>query len=794
MPVYPTNGGSTTSVIETTWTITGLNQANYIPVEGCAAPPVGCFLEITGSSHTDVTIRGAADGTITVGISGQTGTTTWYLDGVFVASGITEATSSYQFTGLAAGTYDVQVEDSHSPDVCFASVQDITILDGEFRSGNFQLSYPDVLVALENPVIVGVETAITNPNPRQNITTLDIDGTINDGDSITFNLTSPFLYSQTFYAKAYPNKPNFFLASVLNNSTGTPVGTNTTTEIATSLAEALQLDAVIPKVYYINNSGSIVTLAAKETGTKFNLDTTNVIISGDVELVQTQVPTNYCDGQITDNYSISCEVMVNTDSTNQYPDVGQTTDYNRVAELILPFNPSNVHRFDIGSILKSQVSTPMPDMTLTGSTMLPTVMQPYYVRLSELYPLVANTNTVKKRYKTSVPVNWVINSSLDRNADNTMEDYLGHYYNNINPNWTYTAVGIGSYPYYSGHDVTFEDVLFDTGDTGTTNVQISVWNYNNTSQVESWRAYTSGFNGLSSGTYYGRVSGSTDGITFMFSRYFYVNPYATGQTNTQYPSANHDVLFLTNSPSVKQIQRASNEFLYFVLPKNYGYDLVMKGDLYFYDGTEELSQTFFTISTGDTNAGGCIIMNLSYDKLGLAAYEVSGTTNRKIKRMELAVWQSNAYGDFQYTETKTYRFEIDEMPRKAGILFQNALGMYDAFDFIGEVEETISRDNDTYTVPLSFASTGSLQYGFKNTATYNTKIVKKVVVNSGWIDEAHFDWLMELMKSNNIYSTSTTNQNYLNLVGYDYNKSSLDDLFNIEAEFEWTIYENNITV
>ena len=788
MPVYNPNGGATTSVITTTWTVTGLNNVSYIPVEGCASPPVGCFLAITGSSSTDVTIRGASDGTITVGISGQTGTTTWYLNGEFVISGISESTSSYQFTGLAAGTYDVQVADSHTPEPCQAFTSGIIIIDGEFRTGSFETSYPDVLVAVGNPVIVGVSTAVTNPNPRVNITTLDIDGTINDGDSITFNLTSPYLYTQTFYAKAYPNKPNFFLASVLNNQTGTPQGTNTTTEIATSLAEVLQNDAVIPKVYYINNSGSIVTLAAKETGVKYNLDTTNVIISGDVELEQTQTPLDYCDGQLTDNYSISCEVMVNTDSTNQYPDVGQTTDYNRVAELILPFNPSNVHRFDISSIIKSQVTTPMPDTTLTGSTLLPSVMQPYYVRLSELYPLVPNTNTIKKRYKTSVPVNWTINSSLDRNADNSMEDYLGHHFSNINPNWTFAFVSSSAY------DVTFTNVLFNTGDTGTTNIEISIWNYNNTSQVESWRAYTAGFNNMNWGGYYGRVSGSTDGITFMFSRYFYLTPGGGFQSNVQYPSANHDVLFLTNSPAVKQIQRASNEFLYFILPKNYGYDLDVRGDLYFYDGTSATGQTFFTITTGGTNAGGCMVMNLSYSKLGLQNWEVSGATNRKIKRMELAVWQSNAYGDFQYTETKTYRFEIDEMPRKVGILFQNSLGMYDAFDFIGEVEETIDRENDTYTVPLSFSTTGSLQFGFKNTATYNTKITKELVVNSGWIDEAHFDWLMELMKSNNIYSTSTTNQNYLNLTGYTYDKSSLDDLFNIEATFVWTIYENNITV
>jgi hypothetical protein len=371
--------------------------------------------------------------------------------------------------------------------------------------------------------------------------------------------------------------------------------------------------------------------------------------------------------------------MANTDVTNQYPQTGQTTDFNRIAELILPFNPSNIHRFDISSILKSQVSTPMPNMNMTGATMLPTVMQPYYVKLSELYPLVPNTNTIKKRYKTETGVQWVINSALDRYAANNMQEHI------------------------------------------------------------------------------------------------------------ELP-----VEFLTNSPSPKQIQRSGNEFLYFILPRDYGTDLDCRGDMYFYDGTQVTGVTFFDISTGGTNAGGCLILNISYDKLGLGAYEVSGSTNRKIKRLDLAIYASG--GTIQYTETKSYRFEIDEMPRKFGVLFQGQHGTYDSFDFIGTVEETISRTSDTYTIPLNYNTNGSISAGQRNVATYNTKIVKKISVNTGWIDSDHFDWLMEMIQSNNIYSTESANQNYLNLVEYDYKKSSLEDLFSIDITFDWTIYENNVTV
>ena len=161
------------------------------------------------------------------------------------------------------------------------------------------------------------------------------------------------------------------MASILNNASGVPTGTNTINEICTSLAEVLQKDALIPKVYFINNNANVITLQAKEYGSRFDLDSTNVIsTTTGMTVTQTQAGVDAYDGQITDNYSISCEVMANTDYTNEYPDTGQTTDFNRIAELILPFASNNVHKFDISGILKSQVSTPRPNTILTGATYL----------------------------------------------------------------------------------------------------------------------------------------------------------------------------------------------------------------------------------------------------------------------------------------------------------------------------------------------------------------------------------------------------------------------------------------
>lgn len=768
----------------TTYTYTELFQPS-VPI--CTPPSPSCTLEITSGVQTACTSRGAADGKLAVTVSGATGTTLSYkLNGVTIG---TYDKTGHTFTGLTAGNYVVYVQQGACP-----SQVTYTVEDGDYRSGDFivqgsgsnDIGGVEVkLVAVDNPVIINVNTNVTSVSPTVNVTELEIVGNLVDGDSLTFNLTSPFAYTNVFYSKYFPNKTNYFLAYTLKDKQGTTVGHNTMSEVATSLAEALQNDAVIPKVYYINTDGTTVTLTAKETGLKFNLDSTNVLSSTTgLTVTQIQAGTNFCDGQQLDNYSIGLEVLANTDTLNQFPDAGDLADFNRVAELVLPFSQSNQHKFDISGILKSQIYTPKPDMTLTGSTYMPSVMQPYRCKVYEYYPLVANTNTIKKRYKATTDTKWVINSSLDRYSANNMNAWLGEV-NNITPNFDMTISISGG----TGKLIV-SNYLVDTGYTGTTNVKFMIDGIGGT----GWQTSNTFLN-IPYGARNLFVSGTSNGINIKYERSFFIYSFAYGHDTGIQPTVTSGVDFLTNSPNPKQIQRNSSEFLYFVLQKDYGKPLSVKGNLYFYDGTQAIGQSFFTISTGTTNAGGVLAMNLSYDKLGLAAYEVSGTTNRKIKRVDLAIYQYDALnGWYLYSEEKSYRFEIDEMPRKFGILFQNALGMYDAFDFVGVVEETVNRTTGTYTVPLNFNNDGSIAAGTKNTATYDTKITKKIVVNTGWMDKNHFDWIKELLKSNNIYSTNTTQQNYLNLMEYTYTKSSLDDLYDAEFQFLWTIFDNNVTV
>lgn len=453
MPIAPPSVGCTSTYDEQYQNYTLLAQP-FIPL--CYVPPA-CELYITGYTTTNVTLRGGSDGEITAGVSGNTGTTIqWYVDGTLeVGSGVT-----HTFTGLTAGFYEITAQEGD----CLAQENDIQVLDGEFRTGTMGITSASDLTASENPIIYELRTAVTGVGQKTQLEIMVDSGTISDGDSITFSLTSPYQYTQKFYAKGFPNKSNYFLASVTTDDNGVNTGSNTRAEIAQSLADALQQDVLLPKVYRISYDGSnTITLDAREAGERFTLNTSNVVSSTSEIIVNgLQAGVNAYDGQQVDNYNIYVEVFMNNNQL-QYPQIGNVNDYVRVPELELPFQSNNKHRFDIAPILKNFVFSSRPNYEQTGYTVQPDMLKPYFIRYGEKYPIVANTNTKKKRYKNFTGYKWVINSALDHYTANDMEaqGYLGDRVHDIKANFQ----GEVTYTGTTDATVTITDYLWDSGNT-----------------------------------------------------------------------------------------------------------------------------------------------------------------------------------------------------------------------------------------------------------------------------------------------------------------------------------------
>jgi len=611
---------------------------------------------------------------------------------------------------------------------------------------------------------------------------------------IVVNKTSPTIYDQTFYARTFPNADNFFLSSNITDENGVVQGVNTRAEIAQSLYDALNTDIFFSQNYNISIDVDNVTvrIRAKQTGSKFNLNTDNVFIRDENNVDTTDYFTfttisegvDQFDGQTVSQYNIYAELFVNTDVELQYKLNGIDNKYERVSELIIPFNKDNNHVFNFSDILSSYVNTPQPFYGFSGFTVLPDMMRPFFLKFGELYPIVSNSNTLKKRFKQQTAKKWFINSAKSYYDDNDMQEYEGIPISYLNPEFT---VSNGT------STITVNDIIDDQFSGLTTGIQYELYN-NDTDTITHPFQSSNTFTGVSDAFYEIRISGVTSGITYVLkrnylrifsNRFFTENPPSIPIYNAKY---------LTNSPVNKRIQRNQNEYLYFFIKKDFGFPLSVVGDIYFYDGTSSTGQTLFNITTNTRNAGGVFVLNLSYDKLGLENYEISGSTSRKIKYIDVAVQYEYSGQTLNLTQNKRYSFEINEQERKFGVIFQNKLGGYDTFDFIGIVEETVDRSNSEYTIPQRFNASASYQQGFKAKSVYDVQAVQRITCNTGWMDAAHYEWIKELIASNNIYSYTQDNQRYLKIVDYQYTKSSQEDLFFAEFTFEYTLYDNNIKV
>lgn len=641
-----------------------------------------CDLDITGSTVTSPSLLGSTDGSLTVGISGATGSSyTFRLN-----AGTPQASPT--FSGLAAGTYQVRVDEGD----CYSQIN-VTIPNGAFNTGAFTVGEPSSIVASENPIILTLGTALFDGTALFSETNLTIQSGITNNYKMVVTLSSPISYTVTFYAKGFPNKNTYFLANTLTDAQGNFIKNNNNTEIANSLAQVLQDDIIINSNYYINVNSNVVTLVAKTSSSRFDITDSNVtrynssntVVTTGVTVTIIQNGTDRFEGDILENYNIFTEVYGSKNNI-EYGSTLSADLFDRQTELQLPYQKSNEMKFNYSDIMKSFVYTPKPDYEFTGFTTLTTYMQPFFFKYGEVYPLIANTNTAKKRLKGSTDYIWVCNAALDWEVANSM-----------------------------------------TGYTGTT------------------------------------ISGYL-----------------------------RNVPFLTNAPNPKYASKRQRELLYFIIPKDLNQGtLSVKGDVVFWDGTALLNQSFITITTGSTNFGGAFCINVSFDRLGLDVIETSN--NKLIKQLNIGVY-SGTGTTRNLTEMKTFLYDLEEPTNRVGLSWLNKLGTFDSFDFAGVAEEGLDRTAKEYTIARDINFDGSLDFGFKYRANYDVGVTKKLTVNSGWINAETFNWLIELVNSNEVYIYSNEYDNYVRITSFKYTKSSNDTLYNIELELTQTISENNISI
>jgi len=212
----------------------------------------------------------------------------------------------------------------------------------------------------------------------------------------------------------------------------------------------------------------------------------------------------------------------------------------------------------------------------------------------------------------------------------------------------------------------------------------------------------------------------------------------------------------------------------------------------FVDDTSSVLQSYSSLS----RSGSVMVpQSVMEDTYGIRVYlkNTGSTTNTAVIVKEISLTSLAEFSDL--TSKKKYLYAYADPANRFGVAFQNSLGTFSTFDFVGLEEDTIDRNTKSIQYPVQPNTDGSLPAGFIKNGVYDVQTTKRVVVNSGLISQETFDWLIDLTKSNYIYSYTTDYLNYLILDGTPkYTKNNQTNEYNIECTFIQTAFENGVGV
>lgn len=152
-------------------------------------------------------------------------------------------------------------------------------------------------------------------------------------------------------------------------------------------------------------------------------------------------------------------------------------------------------------------------------------------------------------------------------------------------------------------------------------------------------------------------------------------------------------------------------------------------------------------------------------------------------------------GSNEFTIHKAFRFEhvepsADELFE---VCFLSTAGVFETFTFRGLKTESLERSAKNYTIPLIPNSNGSYSQGATNNRTYQSEVQRKVIVETGLLDLDTYNWLQELISSNDVYEISD-NVNALRIDSIKYQSDSQTSAFGFQVTFIQNILLNNLNL
>jgi len=201
-------------------------------------------------------------------------------------------------------------------------------------------------------------------------------------------------------------------------------------------------------------------------------------------------------------------------------------------------------------------------------------------------------------------------------------------------------------------------------------------------------------------------------------------------------------------------------------------------------------------TTGNTGDG-VYYVNVSPSNLGISASDgtISGET---VAYYNCRVQALFTLGGSTLTDNQYFRIREDALQNfRSGyeVMWLNEYGGYDSFNFLGQNTDTISRGASDLrkTVDYNFPD------GYEINSVYDTNVTLQWKMESGAIDEDHFNFLQSLLNSNKVYLVNKRGNNFDGITfctvsEFTYEKINTTNQYNVSLTLNKTIKQNNISV
>jgi hypothetical protein len=199
--------------------------------------------------------------------------------------------------------------------------------------------------------------------------------------------------------------------------------------------------------------------------------------------------------------------------------------------------------------------------------------------------------------------------------------------------------------------------------------------------------------------------------------------------------------------------------------------------------------------TTTNNNNGLFAIDNRLDNNGFVAADLS----KPVLEIQQTVQMRKGAGAWNdLSETFGCVFNLnDETDKVVKVWFRNKFGVFDQFEFVSETEERFDTKDVGYERSQKLSSKYNRDVGQQRVFTKD--LTHRFTINSGYVDKEHYDWLLELVSSTELWVLE--NVQYHNFfLGYtppnakqfvqiritdsDWQASTASDLFNLRLTHE----------